>query len=134
MRLDVGESKTTTFTETAGGTKVKRIIERVPTKCGTVEKQLLIDPPDGQPFTIEAGRYNRRRARLIAKLHDRVDEFKIAWDRETVPVNIARQGNPVIATYLYAVHDWSEREVAELLDLRRNTVRQYMAAVSSKRR
>lgn len=76
--------------------------------------------------------------RLYAGLRALIGDIPILDDRDIVPVAVAADGKPAIATYLYAVHrryysdvvgsdSPGRRELAEQLDITTKTVQKYLS-------
>ena len=77
-----------------------------------------------------------RHAALIEALWDRYEEPALFSKRYTglIPIRMATEGKALIAAYLYALHENSKTEVAELLSITPETVDQYLSDVISGRR
>lgn len=63
----------------------------------------------------------------LANRYDLSDESR----RGELPVNVAIDGKEAIAAYLYAVHERSREDIADTLNVRRDTVDQYLSNVRS---
>ena len=81
---------------------------------------------DGEKITVfENGEY--RAALACATIVDRYGKDIIAdIDNQFVPVNVALDGNPAIASYLYGVHRQSKERVAEVMGVKDRTVTKYL--------
>lgn len=60
--------------------------------------------------------------KAVAERFDLAEECK----RGTLPVDVVMCGKAAIAAYMYAVHRLAISEVAEIMDVRRDTVEQYL--------
>ena len=78
--------------------------------------------------------YPSRQAKTLDGLWERTDGFAVTDDVDLIPVDVAVEGKPVIATYLKIVHQLESSVVADRLGISSNTVGQYMAGVSGESR
>ncbi|MDB2276097.1 hypothetical protein PM022_16435 [Halorubrum ezzemoulense] len=46
---------------------------------------------------------------------------------DVVPASVAVDGRPAISAYLYSVNEWSKEELAQLLDVQKETVTKYIS-------
>lgn len=65
-----------------------------------------------------------RRALGVAKLNETYDDIDF-WKENEIPIPVALDGSPAIATYLYAVQKRSKSEIAEMMSVTDNTVTKY---------
>lgn len=75
-----------------------------------------------------------RRIRLCDALFSAVDLEGLCDDPAFLPTAVAVRGPPYIATYLAGVHGEPETEIAERLDVTKQTVTQYLSDVTTGRR
>lgn len=72
---------------------------------------------------------NSNKARAMAVLWYRSGGFEIGRDESMVPVKVAALGKPAIATYLGVTQPIDRDEIAELLNISKGTVEQYVSKV-----
>lgn len=80
-------------------------------------------------FSEQSGSINKNKAGAIAVLWYRSGGFKITDDCSLVPVKIAALGKPAIASYLDVTQNINREEIAELLNVSKGTVEQYVSKV-----
>lgn len=77
---------------------------------------------------------NKYEARRKGEVYETLaDEYDLSEEcsKGTLPVNVVTDGKESIAAYMYAVHEMSKPDVADVLDIRTETVEQYLANVRS---
>lgn len=73
---------------------------------------------------------DERRARLWIALYSVVDGFERPPNMSTaIPLDVVLAGKPAVSTYLYAVRGHESEDVAELLDVKRGTVWDYLSEI-----
>lgn len=90
-----------------------------------------VKTPSEKVFTFhnESGTKNRNKAGAMAVLWYRSGGFEIGDDESMIPVEIAAMGKPAIATYLDVTQNIEREIIAELLDISKGTVEQYVSKV-----
>lgn len=82
-----------------------------------------VETATGFEKTFEDG----RRAKHMIALYALVDAFEEpAPFPVAIPLDVVTAGRPAVATYLYAVREWSSEDVANALDVSRRTVWDYL--------
>lgn len=122
LRQDVLSEHETVLVELADGT---RLVEIVDPDAYRDRYSYRIDTPD-ESHAVD----DERRAKLWASLYALVDGFEPAGSRtrvESIPLAVALEGKPAIASYLYAVNGLGSKQVADLLDVRRRTIWDYFS-------
>lgn len=104
------------------------------------------DTPPDRAFYSANHHWARRKAKLFAELVHRTEGFE---QKSGIPVDVAVEGKPAIAAYLYVVknlpldeeripmgvpRDAEERNVADEMGLKYETVRQYLRDFEEGRR
>jgi predicted DNA-binding protein (UPF0251 family) len=69
-----------------------------------------------------------RRRRIIARtaLISRFGELEIECPPDKIPTEIAVDGKPAIASYLYGIHELRKEEIAATMDISKSTVKKYL--------
>lgn len=75
-----------------------------------------------------------RSAIALSVLLQEYDDSVLDTDERAIPVEIAVDGRPSIATYLRGVHENSREEVGEVMDVSPDTVRKYISRFRPDRR
>ncbi|MFA1610148.1 hypothetical protein [Halobellus rubicundus] len=83
---------------------------------------------------IEFVRQEWEQARSLAIILNRDYEYVAYAEDGMVPQELAIEGKPAIATYLCGVHENSTEEVAEMMDVQRDTVVKYLSRFDPQRR
>lgn len=83
----------------------------------------FVETSDGRRFE----RNDRKAAIALATLFEVFDELQPSERKDGfVPVEVALEGKPAIATYLVGVHEMTAREVAEVMGVNPATVQKYL--------
>ena len=83
------------------------------------------------PYTIRADgleivRNDYLAAKSLAALLDVNKDVQLDVERDLLPIEVAIDGKPAIATYLSGVHEYSKEDISELLDVKERTVTKYL--------
>lgn len=89
-----------------------------------------VKTPCGRRFEFD----EKHRALYWAALWSRTNGTRFVTDREVIPYKVAALGKPAIAVYLSEVHAMSIEEVADALEVAKQTVVQYRSDFISHRR
>lgn len=95
---------------------------------------ITIPPPQYYSEEVDFVRDRWQQARCLAIMLDRDYWQVVTADDGWVPKEIAIQGQPAIATFLCGVHEYSTEEIADLMDVERETVTKYISRIDPKRR
>lgn len=69
-----------------------------------------------------------------AAIIDRYGDVTSTDEESLVPVEVAVDGKPALATYLYGVLAWSREEIAEEFDVKEESVRKYLQRFRPRRK
>jgi DNA-directed RNA polymerase specialized sigma24 family protein len=92
-------------------------------KSGTWRFYYEIEDSDGRTFE----RDERRPAVALAALIDVVDLDVDNKQEGFVPVEVAVEGQPAIATYLVGVHEYSAKQAGEAMGVEIETIEKYLS-------
>jgi hypothetical protein len=121
--------------EGTNGGRITRIDKQREWSSWWHKSRIVVNPQNGEPRLIHGNRWETRwRERVLPKLADRVETFRITQNRRDVPINIVNEGKPAVTSYLFAVHGWDFVELHEMLGLTGGTIRQYIMAVKNEKR
>ena len=82
-----------------------------------------VETSDGDQFKQDG----RDTAIALATLLERINDVEVIRQRtDVVPISVAVEGKPAIATYLRGVHEMSIEEIADQMKIKRRTVKKYL--------
>lgn len=64
--------------------------------------------------------------KIALSLQRRFGDLEVCEDQNFIPVKVAREGKAPISAYLFAVHGLDPEEIADRLQVKRNTILQYI--------
>jgi hypothetical protein len=67
-----------------------------------------------------------RAALSLAVIVDSYEDLKLNTEKDVVPIKVALDGRTAIATYLHGVQRLSRGDIAEIMDITKGTVREYL--------
>lgn len=116
---DVLDENETVLVELNSGS---RLIEVVDPDAYRDRFTYRLEPIQTSPVSLD----DERRAKLWIALYAVVGDFRPpSITGEHVPVAVALEGTPALATYLYAVAGFETEKIADVLDVSRRTVWDY---------
>jgi len=108
------------------GTRLHRVFYSSQSERETEVGWEVIELNDGE-FVIFTPWETKSRwsGKLEIEIKKESDQINHPKDEGLIPVEIATRGRPAIASYLHAIHGFDKQEIAEKLDVQKETVRQY---------
>lgn len=77
-------------------------------------------------IVVESESADYPRVKAYAAIVDQYGDVSTTDESALVPVEIAADGKPALSMYLYGVLDWPRDEIAEVFDVKEESVRKYL--------